>query len=298
MALYVLKFGGSSVATIERMQNVANIVAQFIRNGHKVIVVTSAMQGVTDTLVEKATRISLDINREYDAIINCGEMVAAGMLARTLQTTSIPAISLSAFQIPILAGGSHGNASILEVGSVKIQKCLSKNIIPVITGFQGISKDGDILTLGRGGSDATACAVSYFLHADECIIYTDVDGVYTGDPRIVLNAQLIPEISYDEMLELSFWGAKVLQCQSVSIAKNYQVKVKVLSSFVNSPGTIITNKTNNHNAITGIANSSNYNLVSINETIDCAVKIKENLYLVPKGTTAGNRHRNNHCSWY
>ena len=224
MSLYVLKFGGSSVANIERMKHVSNIIAEFISNGDAVVVVTSAMKGVTNNLVTTARQISIDTDREYDVIISTGELVAAGMLARTLQTTGIPAVSLSASQIPIYADGSYGNGRVTRIKTSKLLSLVNDGIVPVVTGFQGITEVGDIITLGRGGSDATACALTYFLDADECFIYTDVDGVFTADPHIALNAQLIPEISYDEMLELSFWGAKVLQYQSVEIAKKYDMK--------------------------------------------------------------------------
>ncbi len=280
MSLYVLKFGGSSVANIERMKHVSNIIAKFIYNGHSVVVVTSAMKGVTNNLVTTARQISIDIDREYDAIISTGELVAAGMLARTLQTTGIPAVSLSASQIPIYADGSYGNGKVTHIKTSKLLSLVNDGVVPVVTGFQGITNVGDVITLGRGGSDATACALTYFLDADECFIYTDVEGVFTADPHIALNAQLIPEISYDEMLELSFWGAKVLQYQSVEIAKKYNIKVRVLSSFTNGVGTLIQKTTDT--PIFGIAHSSNYNLVTTDTYNTQFIKVAHNLYLVPK----------------
>lgn len=280
MSLYVLKFGGSSVANIERIRHVSEIIAQFVNKGNSVVVVTSAIKGMTDKLVASARQITFDTDREYDAIISTGELVAAGMLARTLQTAGIPAVSLSAFQIPIYADGEYGSGRITYIETSKLIQFIKKGIVPVVTGFQGITKDENVITLGRGGSDATACALTYFLQADECFIYTDVEGVFTADPRIALNSQLISEISYDEMLELSFWGAKVLQYQSVEIAKRYNIKIRVLSSFTNSKGTLICNTT--RIPIFGIAHSANYNLVTTNINNSRFIKIKNNLYLVPK----------------
>lgn len=282
MSLYVLKFGGSSVAGIERMKHVAGIVSKFVKKSHKVVVVTSAMHGETDKLVLLSKSISVDIDREYDAIISCGEQIAAGMLARTLQTTGIPAQSLSACQIPIFAEGSFGNASITNINTEKITKLLNSGIVAVVTGFQGINNNGDVITLGRGGSDATACALSYYINADECYIYTDVDGIYTGDPRIAINAKLIPEISYDEMFELSLWGAKVLQYQSVEIAKKYNVKVRVLSSFSSGDGTLITENISNDERIIGVTHSVNYNLVATSKKYVNFMKVDSNIYLTPK----------------
>lgn len=284
MSLYIVKFGGSSVAGIERMKHVAKIISGFIKQGHKVVVVTSAMHGKTDKLVSLARIVSVDIDREYDAIISCGEQIAAGMLARILQTTGIPAQSLSASQVPIYASGSFGNASITSVGVKRVFDLLDAGIVSVITGFQGIDGNGDIITLGRGGSDATACALSYYLNADECYIYTDVDGVHTGDPRIAVNTRLIPEMSYDEMLELSFWGAKVLQHRSVEIAKRYNVKIRILSSFTEGNGTLISGSINSPHAITGVAHSVDFNLLKTSEQYDNSIKVDNNLYLIPKNT--------------
>ncbi len=258
MSLYVLKFGGSSVATTTRMKHIVEIVASFIREKHQVVVVTSAMQGVTNQLIELTGSFSTSpINREYDTVISTGEQVAAGLLAMALNAERIPAQSMTSWQIPIYVQGDYSDAEITKVSTEKIFKLLKKGIIPVITGFQGISENSDIYTIGRGGSDATACAVAKAIDADECLIYTDVDGVYTADPRVVLNARRLDEVSYDDMIELASWGAKVLQTKSTQIAKDYGVKLKVLSSFAEGNGTKIIHHTKYapSTQVTGIAHS-------------------------------------------
>lgn len=261
MSLYVLKFGGSSVATTARIKHVAEIVANFVQSGHRAVVVTSAMQGVTNQLIELTKAFSdLPINREYDAVISSGEQVAAGLLAMALNSENINAKSMNAWQVPIYTNGNHSDAAIAQVSAKKIFELLEQGIIPVITGFQGISKNNDICTIGRGGSDATACAVAKTINADECLIYTDVDGVYTADPRIALNARKLEMISYDEMIELASWGAKVLQTKSIQIAKEYDVNLRVLSSFAEGNGTEIAHQTQYvlANQVAGIAYSLDY----------------------------------------
>lgn len=274
MSLFVLKFGGSSVATPARIFRVAEIVSEFVKKGDRVVVVTSAMQGVTNRLIELTKSFSESpFNREYDAVISSGEQVAAGLLALALNSVGFSAKSFSAWQIPIEVIENYSDAEIIRVDSKILLRTLQDGIIPVITGFQGVSKIGNICTLGRGGSDATACAVSNAIGADECLIYTDVDGIYTADPRIVLDSQKLLEISYDDMIELAFWGAKVLQTKSTLIAQEYNVKLKVLSSFSNGLGTDVTNQTKYvlSNSVTGIAHnldlflltSSNLNIFNI-----------------------------------
>ena len=244
MELCVLKFGGSSVATAARIKRVAEIIAKLKKEGQQVVVVTSAMQGVTNNLVEMTRFFSeSSFNREYDAIVSTGEQIAAGMLAMALQSIGISAKSFAAWQIPIEVSGPYSDAKIVKVDAEKIRETVSHGIVPVITGFQGISKNGDVCTIGRGGSDATACAIAKWINADECLIYTDVDGVYTADPRIALDARKIEEISYDDMVELASWGAKVLQKKSTLIAKEYNVKLKVLSSFSGNSGTVVSDQT-------------------------------------------------------
>lgn len=266
MSLYVLKFGGSSVATPARINHVAEIVSNVISHGNRAVVVTSAMQGTTDRLIELTKSFSETVfNREYDAVISAGEQVAAGLLAMALNSIGIPAKSLNAWQIPINAINNHSNAEIQKVNKQKILEEVDKGMVPVITGFQGISDDLDIYTIGRGGSDATACAVANSIDADECLIYTDVAGVYSADPRIVLDAKQLQEVSYDDMIALATWGAKVLQAKSTLIAKRYSVNLKVLSSFSNERGTRVSNTTQyiNSNNVTGIAHSLGFALCSI-----------------------------------
>lgn len=244
--LYVVKFGGSSVATTARIKHVSDIVSKLVLKGNRVVVVTSAMQGVTNQLID-FTRVFQEspVNREYDAIISSGEQVAAGLLAMCLESMGVKSKSFVSWQIPINVDGIFSNAFIDSVDRSKILDSLENGITPVIAGFQGISKNGDIMTIGRGGSDATACAISHAINADECFIYTDVDGVYSADPRIVLNSKRLKEISYNEMIELASNGAKVLQSKSVLIAKNCNVKLRVLSSFQDDDGgeTMVTNET-------------------------------------------------------
>ena len=283
MSLYVLKFGGSSVATISRINNVANIIANMKKCGNNIIVVTSAMHGVTDKLLAYTRDFSINnyndsYYRESDAIVSCGESIAAGILSLALQSVGIKSKSFNSWQIPIEASLNYSNASITNINTNKLMGALNNDIVPVITGFQGLSPNNDIVTLGRGGSDATACALAYYTNADECYIYTDVSGVFTADPRVVTNAKILDYISYDEMLELAKYGAKVLQYKSVLLAKQYNIKVRVLSSFdnsnissnIDSKTSLVTNKTKyiNNNEIAGIAHSTNYVLLKTEVNID------------------------------
>ncbi|MDR0744724.1 MAG: aspartate kinase [Holosporales bacterium] len=245
MSFYVVKFGGSSVATTSRIKKASEIVSRIISNGNKVVIVTSAMQGVTNQLIDFA-KIFHDspINREYDAIISSGEQVAAGLFALCLSSVGIKSKSMLGWQIPIKTSNSFSQAIIKSINAKKVLDAVfEKDITPVIAGFQGISDRDEITTIGRGGSDATACALAYALNADECFIYTDVDGIYTADPRIVLNSKRIEKISYNEMLELASCGARVLQSRSVLIAKQCNVKLRVLSSFSETGETIVTSET-------------------------------------------------------
>ncbi|MDR1234003.1 MAG: aspartate kinase [Holosporales bacterium] len=260
MGLYVLKFGGSSVGTTSRIRHAASIVSKFVEAGDGVIVVTSAMQGVTNQLIELTKSFSdLMAHREYDTVISTGEQIAAGLLALCLCSMNIPSVSMNCWQIPIRVTGNFSNANINEINAEAVLSRVQDGIVPVITGFQGVSREDDVMTIGRGGSDTTACIVAHAVNADECLIYTDVDGVYTADPRIVLNPKWIKEISYDEMLALSYGGAKVMQAKSVLIAKQYKLKVRILSSFIESEGTIMTDKTtyiNQGNMVAGIAHNT------------------------------------------
>jgi aspartate kinase len=295
MGLEVLKFGGSSVANAFRIRHVAEIVARHIACGNRVVVVTSAMQGVTNQLIEMTKQFSDTCsNREYDAVISSGEQVAAGLLAMCLCSIGIPAKSLNAWQLPIKTSGVHSDASISNVNGDGILEELVTGIVPVITGFQGVN-GGDIYTVGRGGSDATACAVASAINADRCYIYTDVDGVYTADPRIAVNCKRLTRISYDEMHELSLHGANVLQAKSVSVAKQYNVNLSVVSSFSDDGGqTIITNSTvyvSTSGRVAGIAHHSGLTIATFklgtpdarfptnDET--CVKRISDNTYIVP-----------------
>ena len=234
MATVVMKFGGTSVANIERIQNVARHVKREVDAGNKVAVVVSAMAGVTNQLVGWVKEAShLYDMREYDAVVGTGEQVTAGLLAIVLQSMGYRARSWTGWQVPIKTNAAHGSARIADVPGGEIRKRIEGGEIAVVTGFQGIEpRDNRISTLGRGGSDTSAVAIAIALDADVCDIYTDVDGVYTTDPRIVPKARRLAKISYEEMLEMASLGSKVLQTRSVELAMVYKIKTRVLSSFV------------------------------------------------------------------
>ncbi|MET0408742.1 MAG: aspartate kinase [Hyphomicrobium sp.] len=234
MATVVMKFGGTSVANIERIQNVARHVKREVDAGNKVAVVVSAMAGVTNQLVAWVKEASpLYDAREYDAVVATGEQVTAGLLAITLQAMGLRARSWTGWQVPVITDGAHGSARIVDIPGADIKKHIDGGEIAVVTGFQGIEPgENRISTLGRGGSDTSAVAIAVALEADVCDIYTDVDGVYTTDPRIVSKAKRLAKISYEEMLEMASLGSKVLQTRSVELAMVYKVKTRVLSSFV------------------------------------------------------------------
>ena len=240
MARIVQKFGGTSVADIARLEKVSLKIKREVEAGHQVAVVVSAMAGVTNRLVGYAQSLAGNAKSpEYDVVIAAGEQVTSGLLALALSQIGIPARSLLAWQLPILTNFDHGCARIEEVNPQQLEECWSKGIIPIIAGFQGLTKQGRLTTLGRGGSDTTAVAIAAAVQADRCDIYTDVTGVYTADPRIVPKAQKLKEITYEEMFELAAQGAKVLQTRSVETAMDHQVHVRVLSSFHDEPGTEI-----------------------------------------------------------
>ena len=234
MAVVVMKFGGTSVANIERIRNVALHVKREVDAGNKVAVVVSAMSGATNQLVAWVKEASLLHDaREYDAIVATGEQVTAGLLAIVLQSLGLKARSWSGWQIPIVTSAAHGAARILDIPNAEILKHLNAGEIAVVTGFQGVEKDSNrVSTLGRGGSDTSAVAMAVALKADVCDIYTDVDGVYTTDPRIVPKAKRLAKVSYEEMLEMASLGSKVLQTRSVELAMVHRVRTRVLSSFV------------------------------------------------------------------
>jgi aspartate kinase len=240
MSVLVLKFGGTSVATIPAIENVANKVASEIKLGHKVAVIVSAMAGVTNQLVGYCSAISQIFDaREYDSVVASGEQVTSGLLALALQKRGISARSWQGWQVPIVTNNVHGKARIKAVETDTLRASLDKGEVAVIAGFQGIAPEGRITTLGRGGSDTSAVAIAAALKAERCDIYTDVDGVYTADPRIVNRARKRPKISYEEMLEMASVGAKVLQTRSVELAMKEKVPVQVLSSFDAAPGSDI-----------------------------------------------------------
>ena len=240
MARIVMKFGGTSVGDIARIKNVALRVKAEVDRGNQVAVVVSAMSGVTNQLVDYCTQMaSLHDAREYDAVVSTGEQVTSGLLAIGLQELGIHARSWTGWQIPILSDDAHGKARIETIQGADIVSRMEQGHVAVIAGFQGIGPDNRVTTLGRGGSDTTAVALSAALKADRCDIYTDVDGVYTADPRIVKTARKLAKITYEEMLEMASLGAKVLQTRSVEMAMKHHVRVQVLSSFSNEPGTLV-----------------------------------------------------------
>ena len=241
MALIVQKFGGSSVADISRISNVAQIIKKTKEQGHEVVVVVSAMFGETDRLIRLSTEASKKKNlREYDALLATGEQISAAITAIKLTDLGCPARSYNANQVQILTDANHSKANIIEVNARRLKADIKEGVIPVVAGFQGITIDGDFTTIGRGGSDITAVMLAAVLHAKECQIFTDVDGVYTSDPRIVSDAKKIAQISFEEMWHLAELGAKVLQKNSVKLADRYQIPIRVLSSFETGLGTLVT----------------------------------------------------------
>ncbi len=244
MALIVQKFGGSSVADIDRIRNVANRVAEYRHRGDQVVVVVSAMRGVTDNLIDMAKSLMpVPSEREMDMLLATGEQTTIALLAIALQSMDIPAASLTGAQAGIVTDGVHSKAKIRNITPNKIHAMLNAGNVTIVAGFQGETSEGHITTLGRGGSDLTAIALAAALKADLCQIYTDVDGVYTSDPRMVPTAKKLEEISYDEMLELASLGAKVMQSRSVEFAKNFGVLFEVRSSLKDNPGTLVKEET-------------------------------------------------------
>ena len=240
MALIVQKFGGSSVANAERIFRVASIIADTYNKGNDVIVVLSAQGDTTDELIEKAAEINeRPSKRELDMLLSTGEQISIALMAMALEKMNLPVVSLLGWQIGLETNSDYGNARIKRVGTERIRQELDKRRIVLVAGFQGVNRLGDITTLGRGGSDTTAVAIAATMHADLCQIYTDVEGVYTADPRKVPNVRKLDEITYDEMLELASLGAQVLHNRSVEMAKRYGVQIEVLSSFVRAPGTVV-----------------------------------------------------------
>ncbi len=240
MSLIVQKFGGSSVANAERVFNVAKIVTDTYKKGNKVVVVVSAQGDTTDDLIEKANEINPNASkREKDMLLAAGEQISISLLAMAIEKLGYPVVSLLGWQAGFQTSSAYTSARIKRVRTDRIVKELDKNNIVVVAGFQGINRYEDVTTLGRGGSDTSAVAIAAAMHADLCQIFTDVEGVYTADPRKISNAKKLQYISYDEMLELATLGAQVLNNRSVEMAKKYNIELEVLSSFTNKPGTIV-----------------------------------------------------------
>lgn len=240
MARIVMKFGGTSVADLDRIRNVAQRVKNEVDAGNEVAVVVSAMSGVTNKLVGYCEDASPMYDaREYDVVVSSGEQVTSGLLAIVLQSMGVPARSWQGWQIPIYTDSVHAKARISDIGTDEIDKRMKSGEVVVVPGFQGVGTDNRVTTLGRGGSDTSAVALAAASNADRCDIYTDVDGVYTTDPRIVSKARKLDKITYEEMLELASLGAKVLQTRSVEMAMKHDVRLQVLSSFEDKPGTLV-----------------------------------------------------------
>ena len=260
MKIIVLKFGGTSVGSVERIMKVASIITSYIKKKFKVIVVSSAMSGVTNELIQKSKKISNNFDKsEYDVLVSTGEQMACALIAGRLRHLGYKSQSWMSWQIPIISEGYYGSSRISWINKNKIIKFINSGGIPVITGFQGINKDNRITTLGRGGSDASAIMCAKFFKAQKCIIYTDVDGVYTTDPSILKKAKKIKVISYEEMLEMASLGAKVMQPTSLQDARLNRIVVDVKSSFVNKEGTLITKRKNifRNKTITGLTSTKN-----------------------------------------
>ena len=301
MARIVMKFGGTSVADLDRIKNVAARVKREVDAGNEVAVVVSAMSGVTNQLVKYCTDLSpLHDAREYDAVVATGEQVTSGLTAIALQNLGVDARSWSGWQIPLKTDGAHGKARIESIDGATLIARMQSGQVPVVAGFQGIGPDNRVTTLGRGGSDTSAVALAAALQADRCDIYTDVDGVYTTDPRIVPKARKLAKIAYEEMLELASVGAKVLQTRSVELAMKQRVRVQVLSSFEGNglgsdlPGTMVVDEDEivEQAIVSGIAYSRDEAKITVRRVPD-RPGIAAAIFgpPAPKNTASGNRSR-------
>ncbi len=279
MALIVQKFGGSSVADADKIRNVARIITDTYQKGNRVVAVLSAQGDTTDDLIEKAAEINPAASkRELDMLLSTGEQISCALCAMAIESMGFPVVSLTGWQAGFRTNSGYGNARIKRVQGERIRAELDKRRIVIVTGFQGVDRNGDVTTLGRGGSDTRAVALAAAVRADLCQIYTDVDGVYTADPRLVPSAHKLDEITYDEMLELATLGAQVLHNRSVEMAKRYGVKLEVLSSFSGRPGTKVKEvvKTMEKSHISGVAKDKNVArlaLVGLEDTPGIAFKI-------------------------
>lgn len=271
MELVVLKFGGTSVADVPQIKKIALKIKGEVDQGNKVIVVVSAMSGVTNNLIDLVNQTSKNFSlSEHDVVLSTGEQITSALLSIALEELSLKARSWMGWQIPIVSDNNHGKAVIKDIKTSNIMGSIKKGYIAIVSGFQGISEDNRITTLGRGGSDTTAVALAAAFSADRCDIYTDVEGVFTTDPRIVKKAKKLDFITYEEMLELASQGAKVLQTRSVALAMKYNVNLRVLSSFANVPGTLIAEERGNmeKSEISGIAHSLNEAKITLSDIPD------------------------------
>ena len=284
MKIVVLKFGGTSVGTIEKIKKVSRIIGEFRKKKYKVIVVSSAMSGVTNELVKKSRLLSENFSEsEYDVLVSSGEQMACSLIAGRLINNGFKSRSWLGWQLPIHTNGPHKNSRICQINKNKIIKYLRDGGIPIVAGFQGINKENRITTIGRGGSDASAIMLAKFFKAKRCIIYTDVEGVFTTDPNKLSKAKKIKVISYEEMLEMASLGAKVMQPVSIQDARLNRIDIDVRSSFKKVPGTLITKKKNifNNKIIRGISftkNDAKVTLVGVKDKPGVAASIFEPLY--------------------
>ena len=297
-----MKFGGTSVANIKIMKNAVSKISAEINNGNKVIVVVSAMGNTTDNLVKKIKEVSTIYDaREYDAILSTGENISSSLMALLLQKEGINARSWQGWQVPINTTDNHSNARILSISTKNLEEKFSDGMqVAIIAGFQGISNNNRVTTLGRGGSDTSAVALAAAIKAERCDIYTDVDGIYTTDPRITANAKKLDKISYEEMLELASLGAKVLQTRSVELAMQYKVKLRVLNSFNEGSGTILCDEEDimEKRVVSGITFSKNeakFTLLSVKDkpgvagiVFDCLSKANINVDMIIQNISDNN----------
>ena len=278
MGLIVQKFGGTSVANAERINHVADIIADTYKAGNNVIVVLSAQGDTTDDLIEKANEINPQASkREMDMLLSTGEQISIALCAMALEKRGLPVISLVAWQVGIQTNNTYTDARIRKISKERIQAELDKKNIVIVAGFQGINAYGDVTTLGRGGSDTSAVALAAAFHANLCQIFTDVDGVYTADPRVVPNAKKLPEITYADMLELASQGAQVLHNRSVELAKKYHVNMEVVSSLENVPGTkvkeVVKVEKTNIGGVAKMDNFARFSLVGLEDRTGVAFKV-------------------------
>ena len=266
MKIVVLKFGGTSVGTIKKIKKVAEIIVDYKKKNYKVIVISSAMSGVTNELIKKSFEISDNFSySEHDVLVSSGEQISCSLIAGRLIHKGFKSRSWLSWQVPIITVGTHKNSRINQINKNKIIKYLKGGGIPIITGFQGVNNQNRITTIGRGGSDASAIMVAKFFKAERCIIYTDVEGVYTTDPNKLKKAKKIKVISYEEMLEMASLGAKIMQPVSIQDARLNRIDIEVKSSFIKKPGTLITKRSNiiNNKIVTGISSTQNDSKVSL-----------------------------------